>query len=520
MEKTDHKDRHTLSYFNLLDALDSENCPICALTDEESKTHLRSLYYEFVNDALVRDALHHSKGFCNGHAWASMDIPCTDTGISIIYNDLIQSEIASMREILTLLKDPGKKRRPFSGRQRQKTLDMVIQSWETHDPCIVCASEARATMFYLREFIDHFHEKPFAEKFQSSPGLCLPHLRILVRKFSHHPNLPSLLECEIEKCHTLSWELGEFWRKHDYRFSHEPKGPETDSWRRVIRKFVGMREHFGNDVMEALPQPPRESPTRRFIQAIRDRLKNPGPSKKARSTSQTARADISNPFSHEMTRALKQPGCPVCRVGEAAQETYLFWLLKQNYDAPAEVAKIHESEGFCREHAAWIASRGPDYANTILSERLATRLRGALEAFAQSLERNPSRRRLSTAQNMLRPRGPCPACLAGERAEATIIRAMIALLNGSNHEKGRELYESSDGLCARHLSQAIQEAPAALALYLARDMTRRLDTLTSELRTSLKNTDYRHHDAGSGDATKPWRRAFTRLFGNVDGDGE
>ena len=63
------------------------------------------------------------------------------------------------------------------------------------------------------------------------------------------PHLPLLLEIHLTKYQHLAEELKEFDRKHDYRFTHEPWGPEADSWRRVIEQFVGKREIFGNEVI-------------------------------------------------------------------------------------------------------------------------------------------------------------------------------------------------------------------------------------------------------------------------------
>jgi len=36
-------------------------------------------------------------------------------------------------------------------------------------------------------------------------------------------------------------ELKEYRRKHDYRYAHEPYGPEKDVWIRAIHLFVGSR---------------------------------------------------------------------------------------------------------------------------------------------------------------------------------------------------------------------------------------------------------------------------------------
>lgn len=40
----------------------------------------------------------------------------------------------------------------------------------------------------------------------------------------------------------LGHHLREFCRKHDYRFSHEKFGEESDSWLRAIEMVVGKRD--------------------------------------------------------------------------------------------------------------------------------------------------------------------------------------------------------------------------------------------------------------------------------------
>ena len=42
--------------------------------------------------------------------------------------------------------------------------------------------------------------------------------------------------------------MAEFIRKHDYKYIHEPRGAESDSWRRALELLAGKREVFGNQV--------------------------------------------------------------------------------------------------------------------------------------------------------------------------------------------------------------------------------------------------------------------------------
>ncbi len=507
----------TLSTARLQDAFKSETCPICTLTGEESKAHLRSLYYEFANDATVRDALHRSRGFCNRHAWESTEIPCADTGISIIYNALFHSEIAVMREILGLLEARPTRFHFFGKIRRKKDLTRVIQGWMEREACLVCTSEARTTLFYLRVLIDHFHEKAFREKFRGSAGLCLPHLRILVEKFPEHPSLPRILEIEIEKYQHLSWELSEYWRKHDYRFSHEPMGEERDSWLRAVRQLAGMPGHFGNDVARVPPSRSRESLLNRVKKAIHGHPRPDRKTGKAFPPPIHPSGPSTHPLALEVKRALKQAGCPICRIGDEALKTNLSWLLKQDYDSPSRLTKILEGGGFCRTHAAWIAAHGPDYAGSVMMEKLASHYEGAVKAWILALERGADKRSLRRLRPDLRRMFPstetCVACQTVQASEAAAIRQLVNLL-AEEGEKNRNLYAVSDGLCARHFTHSMEIAPQAVALFLARDMERRLEALTGELRGFLKQPAFSSRKAPRESGRKAWLEGLTRLYGN------
>jgi hypothetical protein len=67
-----------------------------------------------------------------------------------------------------------------------------------------------------------------------------------MQSFGEHPNLPLLIEKQLQKYKFLSYELGEYDRKRAYQFSNEPKDSETNSWKRVIDQFAGRREIFGD----------------------------------------------------------------------------------------------------------------------------------------------------------------------------------------------------------------------------------------------------------------------------------
>ncbi len=504
---------HSMSYFNLLDAFSADTCPICALIDKESKRHLHALYYEFVNDAGVRDSLHRSRGFCNWHAWASTEITCSNTGISIIYRDLLNSEIATIREILNLVASTRASRNPITNFRRKKDLTLALNDWKKKEACIVCTANAGATLFHLRELLDHLGEEGFSDRFRASMGLCLPHLKILVEKFTSHPNLPLALEVQIEKYQRLSWELGEFWRKHDYRFAHEPKGAESDSWLRVIKQFVGMREHFGNDLHLTHPSPVQPSLITRLRRKARKFMR--GSARPKGEAPRAMKGKPKPPMTDMLLKALNERGCPVCRAGSDALQNYFHLLFKNPGNSPL-VARVRDIGGFCKEHTAWLLANISASEKTALMETLVSDSLGKLDAFLHSIEtekggRNP-KRHLKTAQGLLDTQGPCPACQAVSEAEETAIKHLVSLLSHAQGHETCELYSASDGLCMRHLTRVLQLASPETARFLAKDMMRRLEGLSASLGATIHDSDGQDRKGKSG----AWRDGLTRLMGGID----
>ena len=243
----DEKRGKWIDYFDLKDAMKGPGCPLCSRMEALSLRFLDSLFYERVTDVGTRVNLAKAKGFCNWHAWMSTELPHSNSGIAIIYKDLLDMEIGRLAKWVEKSGDARKS--PLGRRRRGRSIrEGVVFSWREKAACPICRqirSHERMDMGTLLDFID---EEAFSRAFDESSGICLRHLLATLEHFDTHPHLPLLVEKQLKKYQSLSDELAEFIRKLDYRFSKEPKGPEGDSWKRVIEQFVGHREIFGNEV--------------------------------------------------------------------------------------------------------------------------------------------------------------------------------------------------------------------------------------------------------------------------------
>jgi hypothetical protein len=238
----------SVGYFELLDAFRKEGCPVCRLLLKWSRSYLDSLFYEYVTDFGVRSRLRESDGFCNWHSWMAATIDHSQSGIAIIYEHLLKDQIERLQDALRFIKP-----RLWWGRLKARWFRVegkppIFAQRKQRSPCPACE---RLDQFLEPDLTDtllsSLADPEFADSFHLSFGLCLPHLYNAMVTGRDHPNLPLLVELQLQKFETLRGELAEYIRKLDYRFMAEPRGEEKTSWRRVVELFVGKPEVFGRD---------------------------------------------------------------------------------------------------------------------------------------------------------------------------------------------------------------------------------------------------------------------------------
>lgn len=198
-------------YFDLVEAMGEKGCPICLLTQRASKQYLTAILNEGVNDPPLRSKLRNSLGFCNAHAWMLRDIG-DSLATAILYKDFVD-ELASTME----------------------------RGLEELEECPACVSAAEAEKDYLTVFCKHLHEEEFIGRYDSSWGLCYPHLSGALKMTKGKRGRAVILGREADKLGKLSHQLAEYIRKKDYRYAHESHGDERNSWVQAVEKVTGSR---------------------------------------------------------------------------------------------------------------------------------------------------------------------------------------------------------------------------------------------------------------------------------------
>jgi hypothetical protein len=234
-----------ISYFDLRDALAQPGCPVCFLVERNSFRFLDALLYERVNDVGTREGLRKSLGFCNWHGWKSLEVPNAPLGLGIIYNDLL----GEVLERLDGIRRSVPLRIPFIRRLWGKgKAKNAIPGLRPGHSCPACQSVRFSEEMYLGILLDYITEEDFGNQFSRSSGICFPHLTIAIEMYPGHRNLRFFIQRQMEKWESLKAELGEFIRKHDYKYADEARGAESDSWKRALEMLAGKREIFPNQM--------------------------------------------------------------------------------------------------------------------------------------------------------------------------------------------------------------------------------------------------------------------------------
>jgi len=218
---TPRPQRRPPGYYDLLEAVQSDGCPLCRLSVEVIASYIDNLLYGSVNDFDLRERLRQSRGLCHTHAW-QMVRPGGSLGAAIIQNDVLG-------ELLHVLE----------GKAESRLRGDLERSLEPQTECPACQHQAEMETIYLSALFKSLADEEFWEAYCGSSGLCLPHFQAALRQCRHGSVRQRLVQAQRGFWQRLRGELVEFIRKNDYRFRDEGFGAEGDSWQRAIAQVVG-----------------------------------------------------------------------------------------------------------------------------------------------------------------------------------------------------------------------------------------------------------------------------------------
>jgi len=202
---------------------------------------------------------------------------------------------------------------------------------------------------------------------------------------------------------------------------------------------------------------------------------------------------------HDVSEALAQSGCCICRLAGYAVRRYLASLLWESVNDPAVREKLRAARGFCREHSWQVQSMGSPLGIAILWRDLLTQEVVELQRpVAELRRRRPA------------PQRECPACAQRDEAEGRFLETLLEHLEAGGL---RGEYTDSSGLCLPHLERAVRSAPPQARRFLVEAESEKLNRLLSELSETIRKNDYRFRDEPWGADSDAWVRATGKLKG-------
>lgn len=213
--------RHT-PFFELQEALAEPGCAICALAVRALDQFFASLVYERVNDVGLREALRKAYGLCAAHG-AMIRTARSALGIAIIQRDMLRAATRALGPDSGIGQPRGWRATLLGARQAEGPATPA-------GPCVACALADEQVRHWAGVLGQHYAE--LRPSFQTSPGLCLDHLREGLA-LAPPATAAAIRDDQLALWATLEAELDEFIRKHDHQFAGEPMGAERNAWARA-----------------------------------------------------------------------------------------------------------------------------------------------------------------------------------------------------------------------------------------------------------------------------------------------
>jgi hypothetical protein len=227
---------------DLLQALSEPGCPLCRVVTGAVQQYLEAISYESVNDLGFREDWRASLGYCppHGQQWQTLR---NALGTALLYRDLCG-------HLLTLLAESGvaapgdatwaaqmQQRLRRKGTRAGRALARALQP---HRPCPACVQHQAIEQRTLAACAEALRVPTFGAAYQAhAQGLCLPHFRALLPHVTDPADLRNLIAWQAAPLAATRADLAEVIRKFDYRFQHEPRGPEFQAVARSLEQVGG-----------------------------------------------------------------------------------------------------------------------------------------------------------------------------------------------------------------------------------------------------------------------------------------
>jgi len=160
---------------------------------------------------------------------------------SVIYSWTINAQLPKMKLLGKAIEDLSQRSSLIKKAMAQRTVTKAAAQVKARGECLFCESAAQRARHYIRDLLETLVDAEIQQLYKKSAGLCMQHFLQALDDFNPKlaPQLLEVVKVQVERLDELKIDFEEFFRKTDYRFSHEPKGREQIAWIRAMKRFIG-----------------------------------------------------------------------------------------------------------------------------------------------------------------------------------------------------------------------------------------------------------------------------------------
>jgi len=247
MQEEPIKEQRSRDTDSLRAACEREGCPVCTVVLEYLDRSIDNWEYEGFSDVEHRHELIRSRGFCPLHTW-QLAQRGNAFRLGLIYNEILTDVEQKLdQDYRRLAATDG------TASKRESVLKRWWRRWfhqpdeiPTHvnpryDQCPFCHNRSNIEQRLISTLVQQLRSEEMRLLLSQSTGLCLLHFaQARYQAEVEEPMvLRHLLACQLTCTRRVLEEVRELVRKHDYRFSDEPRGHEMTSWRRGAELCAG-----------------------------------------------------------------------------------------------------------------------------------------------------------------------------------------------------------------------------------------------------------------------------------------
>lgn len=226
----------------------------------------------------------------------------------------------------------------------------------------------------------------------------------------------------------------------------------------------------------------------------------------------------------QVEEALKQRGCPVCRIGHQSAVRGMDSFIYEYVNDQGARQPALDAFGFCKAHtrmfvAGELASSGTvlgvNIVYTHLSKVVYRELHELKGKFSKpkswfGMQGKPSQRKIMTVK------GRCPLCIRQESSEEYALATLMEILEDPESSM-RAAYLASDGICIVHLrigAEQMGDIYPAAAQWLVDDAEARLERLSEHMQGYINKNQWENQGKKLGeDESQAWRLAMSFFTG-------